>query len=382
MKVGIVVPYFWSFWGGVVEHADHQARALRKLGIETRTVIGYDPPKWKSRFLHPRTARAGSPPLDVVAIGRSVGVPTNGSFANAVLSPQSFFRLRQTLERESFDLLHLHEPAMPIPCIASLVLAETPLVGTFHASGQVPLLSLAKPLFGFLLDRLDYRIAVSEQARQTAQRFFPGSYEIVPNGVLIPPRATATGRRAHVVFIGRHDRRKGLSVLLDGWRSVHRATGARLRIVGADPLAVRLLLRRSRLPSDGIDLLGCLDEARLTEELLTAKALVAPSLGNESFGMVLTRAFACATPVVASDIDGYRAIVTEETGVLVPPGQSDTLADAIISLLAREQQRQQLGEAARSIAEKLYSWDRVASRLAAIYAELFDTGASREEAAA
>ncbi len=110
-------------------------------------------------------------------------------------------------------------------------------------------------------------------------------------------------------------------MLLRAWPEIQRRTGARLRIVGADPLAVRLLLTRARVSDEGIDVLGFLSQEDLTAELLAAKALVAPSLGGESFGMVLTRAFACATPVVASDITGYRDVMTPETGLLVPAGR-------------------------------------------------------------
>jgi phosphatidylinositol alpha-mannosyltransferase len=133
---------------------------------------------------------------------------------------------------------------------------------------------------------------------------------------------------------------------------------------------VRLLLSRLRVPDDGIDVLGFLSQDELTAELLAAKALVAPSLGGESFGMVLTRAFACATPVVASDITGYRDVMTDETGVLVPPGDPDALAEAVVGLLGDEPRRERLGAAARQIAVEHYSWDDIARRLAAIYEEL------------
>jgi phosphatidylinositol alpha-mannosyltransferase len=137
-----------------------------------------------------------------------------------------------------------------------------------------------------------------------------------------------------------------------------------LRVCGADPLAVRLLLTRLRVADTGIDILGFLSQEDLTAELLAAKALVAPSLGGESFGMVLTRAFACATPVVASDISGYRGVMEPEAGLLVPPGEPAALADAIVSLLADEPRREELGRAARMIAQERYSWDRIAQRLA------------------
>ena len=158
-----------------------------------------------------------------------------------------------------------------------------------------------------------------------------------------------------------------MAVLLRAWPEIRRRTGATLRLVGADPLMVRLALTRLGLDDDGIDPLGFLSQEALTEELLRAKALVAPSLGGESFGMVLTRAFACATPVVASDINGYRDVMTDETGLLVPPGDPDALAGAVATLLADEPRRERLGATARTLAQERYSWDDIARRLAAVY---------------
>jgi len=367
VKVGIVVPYSWSFWGAVVEHAELQAAALRDLGVETRTIVGMDPPGSFTRALHPRVGRHEEPPPDTIPLGRSVIVPANGSLPNIVLSPRVVGRMQRVLERERFDLLHLHEPMTPAICTAALALARCPLVATFHASGELSWLKLAKPVWGFLLDRLDRRIAVSEQARATAQRYFPGEYEIVPNGVLVPPRADPGGREHRVVFAGRQEPRKGLQVLLRAWPRIHRETGARLRIVGADPLAVRLLLGRLRMRPEGIDVLGFLSQDELTAELASAKALVAPSLGGESFGMVLTRAFACATPAVASDIPGYREVLTPETSVATPPGDADALAGAVVDLLADEQRRAAFGAAARRLAEEQYAWPHVARRLLDVY---------------
>src|SRR5437868_8567155 len=134
MKVGIVVPYSWSFWGGVVEHAELQAEALRRLGHDTRTIMGNDPPGQFTRVLHPRVGRHGDPPADVIPIGRSVIVPANGTLPNIILSPRAIFRIKRVLEQERFDVLHLHEPMTPVTCISVLALATAPIVATHHAS--------------------------------------------------------------------------------------------------------------------------------------------------------------------------------------------------------------------------------------------------------
>jgi phosphatidylinositol alpha-mannosyltransferase len=333
-------------------------------------VIGNDPPGSFTRVLHPRHGRHGEPPDDVIPVGRSVIVPANGALPNIVLSPRTVTRMKQVLERERFDVLHLHEPMTPIICTAAMAWARCPIVATFHASGGLGWLHVGRPVWGFLMDRIDRRIAVSDAARESASRWFPGQFEVIPNGVLIPEHAEPGGREHRIVFIGRHDPRKGMPVLLRAWPEIYRRTGARLRIVGADPLMVRLALTRAGVEPEGIDSLGFLSQDDLTAELSSAKALVAPSLGGESFGMVLTRAFACATPVVSSDISGYRDVMTDETGVLVPPGEPDKLADAVVGLLADEPRRERFGAAARRLAQERYSWDDIGRRLAEIYREL------------
>ena len=380
MKVGIVVPYSWSFWGGVPEHADHQARALERLGVTARIMIGHDPPGRLTKYLHPRVGRHERPPAHVIPIGRSVIVPANGALPNIVLSPRAVFRMRQVLARERFDLLHVHEPMTPAIGVAALSFARVPLVATFHASGELAWMKLATPVWGFLAERLDHRIAVSQDAADSARRYLPGDYEVIPNGVAMPERADPAGRENRIVFLGRHEPRKGLQVLLRAWPEIRRQTGARLRVLGADPLQVRLLLTRLRVSDDGVDALGFVSERERTEELLKAKAFVAPSLHGESFGMVLTEAFACATPVVASDIPGYRDVMTPETGVLIPANEPHVLAQATVSLLADEPRRQQLGAGARRRA-RAYSWDDIGRRLLAIY-ERVATGSPAALAAA
>ncbi len=381
MKVGIVVPFSWSFWGGVSEHADHQARALRELGHDARLIMGHDPPGRLTKLLHPRAGRHDRPPEYVIPVGRSVIVPANGSLPNIILSPAAIMRMRRVFEQERFDVLHVHEPFTPILSLYALVASPAPIVTTSHASGErMHWYRYARYTWGPMRSRIDYRIAVSERARESAEPQLGGPIEVIPNGVLLPPGADAQGRENRVVFIGRHEPRKGLAVLLRAWPEIHRRTGARLRVVGADPLSVRWLLRRERLGREGVDLLGSISEAALTDELLAAKALCAPSLGRESFGMVLTRAFACATPVVASDIEGYSDVATPETSVLVPPGDVNALETALDELLGDEARRCELGHAARALAEERYGWEGIAQRLVEIYESL--TGARRREAVA
>ena len=370
MKVGIVVPFSWSYWGGVVEHAENQARTLMELGHDARILIGNDPPGLASRLLHPRAGRHEEPPPFVIPVGRTVIVPANFSLSNVCLTPQSMLRMKRAFARERFDVVHVHEPFVPILSLYALEGAPCPIVATCHAAGG-RWWKWGKRFWGQPLeDRIDYRIAVSEPARAAAAAFIDGPFEVIPNGVALPERPSAGGRESHVVFLGRHEPRKGLPVLLRGWPEIHRRTGARLRLMGADPLAVRFLLRRLAVPDAGIDILGVVTAEVRDAELARAKVLVAPSIGSESFGMVLTEAFAAATPVVASDIPGYREVATPDTGIPVPPGDVEALVAATVSLLEDEPRRSALGQRAREIAEERYAWDRIVGRQLEIYAGL------------
>jgi phosphatidyl-myo-inositol alpha-mannosyltransferase len=380
VKIGIVVPFSWSFWGAVVEHAELQAAALEARGHEVRLLMANDPPGQFTRVLHPRVGRHGAPPANVIPVGRSVIVPANGSLPNISLSPRVVFRIRRALTREQFDVLHLHEPMTPAICIAVLSLATEPIVATHHASGELGWMKLGMPAWGFLMDRIDQRIAVSERARESADRWLGGPWEVIPNGVLIPDSADPSSRDHTVVFAGRHEPRKGLQVLLRAWPEIYSRTGATLKVAGADPLAVGLLLARLRVPTDGIEIVGFLSQHELTELLCSAKALIAPSLGGESFGMVLTRAFGCAVPVVASDIEGYREVVTPETAVLTQPGDVESLVDAVEGLLSDEPRRTAMGAAARALAEERYSWPDIAARLEQVYQRVVERAGAKRAA--
>jgi phosphatidyl-myo-inositol alpha-mannosyltransferase len=367
VKIGIVVPFSWSYWGGVVEHSENQANALRARGHDVTILMGNDPPGMLTRFLHPRSGRHGELPPGIIPVGRSVVVPANGSLPNIVLSPRSILRVRDVLREEQFDVVHVHEPMTPAICVAALSFAQCGVVGTWHAAGDLGWMRYGLPVWGFLMDRIEARIAVSRLAAESAERWLNEPFEIVPNGVVIPEHADPTNREHRVVFIGRHDARKGLPVLLRTWPEIRKRTGARLRLIGTDPLQYRLLHTRMRFDDDGIDVLGIVPNEVRDAELAAAKVFVSPALGGESFGMVLVEAFATATPVVASDIPGFADVVTEDAAVLVPPGDEQALADAVCDLLADEDRRVEMGRKARALAEERYSWTDVARRLEAVY---------------
>jgi phosphatidylinositol alpha-mannosyltransferase len=278
--------------------------------------------------------------------------------------------MKRVLAEEQFDVLHLHEPMTPALCVAALSAAQCPIVATHHAHGDLGWMRYALHFWGFLMERIDARIAVSPMAAESANRWLPEDYRVIPNGVLIPEGADPTDRDHTVVFIGRHDQRKGLPVLLRAWPRIHQATGARLRLIGTDPLQYRLLHTRMRFDEAGIDVLGIVPNEVRTHELERAKVSVTPALGGESFGLVIAEAFACATPVVASDIPGYAAVAILEAARLVPPSDPDALADAVIDVLSDEERRIEMGRAARAHAIANYAWDDIARRLEETYLEV------------
>jgi phosphatidylinositol alpha-mannosyltransferase len=365
----------------VQEHADHQARALKKLGVEAKILMGHDPPGRLTKLLHPKEGRHTQPPDYVIPLGRSVIVPANASLPNLILSPPSMLRMRRVFAEERFDVVHVHEPYAPVLSPFALAAADCPLVATCHAAGEsLGWYPMGQRVWGVLMRRIDHRIAVSEAARRAAEAYVGAPIEVVPNGVSLPEAFETGGRNGNLVFIGRNEKRKGLQVLLAAWPAIAAQTDARLRVVGADPLSVRWLARREGLSLDRVDLLGGLSEEELTAELAAASLLVAPALGGESFGMVLTRAFATGTPAVASNIEGYAAVADERSAVLVQPGDPAAVAHAVVGLLTDEPRRSSLGAGARKVAER-YSWDRIAMRLKEIYEDL-GSGRGEERAAA
>ena len=370
MKVGIVVPFSWSFWGGVVDHADNQARVLHQLGVDARILVGNDPPGRLTKFLHPRSGRHERPPDYVIPIGRTVIVPANSSLSNVVLSPSAMIRMRDVLRDQNFDVLHVHEPFAPILSALALVLAECPTVVTCHASGG-RFYPMGRALWGRLIrESLDYRIAVSNQAKLAALPHVQGRFEIIPNGVMLGEEPDFSDRENVVLFVGRHEPRKGLHVLLNAWPEIAAQSGARLRVVGADPLAVRFLMRRLGVSEDSIELLGVVPRDELVRQLSLAKVLVAPSLGGESFGLVIVEAFAAGVPVVASEIPGYDEVINSKTGVLFPPGDQGALIAATVGLLVDEARRQTLGKLARKRVVDCYDWLLIGKRLLEIYKSL------------
>jgi phosphatidylinositol alpha-mannosyltransferase len=319
MRVLLVSPYSLSVFGGVQGQVLGLAHSLRELGVDARVVAPCDGPP---------------PERGIVTVGPSTNFSSNGSVAPiAGGKPVA----RRTLEARRViepDVIHLHEPLVPGPTQTLLLGADEPLVGTFHASysGRVnPWYTMFRPPLKRWLSRLTIRTAVSEEAAEHAQSSFGGDFAVVPNGVDVPYFAKATPwptERRVILFVGRHEPRKGLGVLLDAFADLDR--DAVLWVAGEGPET--RALRRRDLPN--VEWIGCISDDEKARRLRAASVFCAPALGGESFGIVLLEAMAASTAVVASDIDGFHNVArVDRDAILVEPGNAVALCGALQRVL-------------------------------------------------
>jgi len=334
----------------------------------------YDPDDRLARVLH-RGASPQQRPLPdyVIPVGRTFGLPMNGAVSN-LSGPfgETIGVLGRELRSGRYDVVHVHEPNAPVVSWYAAEAARAPVVGTFHTySTSAAVNKLAANFFGVrrLYSKLSARIAVSEAARWTAQRFYGGQYRIVPNGVDLSaarPDHLRPNEEIRLLFVGRAEERKGLPVLLRAFEALRGAgVEARLTVAGPAVEEVEPLL----LEPEGVEIAGPVDEAEKWRLLGQADLLCAPSLGGESFGMVLTEAFASGTPVVASDIAGYRDVARDgKDSVLVPVGDAVALGEALRSLAFDPARRAAMAEAARERAGR-FAWPNVAREVEEVYEE-------------
>jgi phosphatidyl-myo-inositol alpha-mannosyltransferase len=371
VRVALVSPYSYTYPGGVGRHVEALAEELSELGHEVRLLAPYDPDDRLARVSH-RGARPQARPMpdNLVPLGRTMGLPMNGAVSNLAVFPESVGRLGRELRHGGYDLVHIHEPNAPYVSWYATEASKVPAVGTFHTySTSSTVHRFTANLLGArrLYAKLSARIAVSHAAQWTAQRYYGGRYTIVPNGVDLSaatPDHSRPNDELRILFIGRAEERKGLPVLLRAFEAL-RSVGvpARLTVAGPSPEEVEPLL----LDRDGIELAGQVHDAEKWPLLGSADLLCAPSLGGESFGMVLTEAFASGTPVVASDIAGYRDVVSDgRHGVLVPPGDAEALGNALLELASDPERRADMARAARERAER-FAWPNVAREVEAVY---------------
>jgi phosphatidyl-myo-inositol alpha-mannosyltransferase len=380
VRIALVSPYSWTYPGGVTRHIDALAAELSLVGHDPRILAPFDPDDDLSARLHRRARPQRHPvPEGFVSLGRTVGLPANGAVSNMALTPYSVLRLRRELREGGYDVAHIHEPVVPLASWDALCSAgELPLVGTFHTYSENALTNgfAAVPLGGRRrMNRLHARIAVSEAAAWTARRFFGGNYRIVPNGVQLQPwpepepEVARQARELRILFIGQAVQRKGLPVLLSAFEALREHVPATLTLVGAGAAEIAHMT----LEDPGVRALGKVSEEEKLRELRQADVLCAPSLSGESFGMVLTEAFAAATPVIASDIPGYRDVVRGGVdGILVPPGDALALAEALRAFSMDPAGAERMARSARERAER-FAWPHVAAEAADTYEQAIFT---------
>lgn len=307
-------PYSLTIPGGVQGQVLGLGRALRNLGVDARILAPCDGPP---------------PDSAVTPLGNSVPAASNGSMAAIAPDPSAALRTIRALRDEDFDVVNLHEPLAPGPTLTALVFSDDPMVGTFHRSGGSSWYRYFRPLGVWATSRLTVRAAVSSEARDTIAKAFGGTYELVWNGIDVGVYRDAEpwpSEGPTIIFVGRHEPRKGLEVLIEAMRSL--GPDVRLWVASYGPETDRL---RERTAHDQrIEWLGVLSDQEKIRRIRGAQVLCAPSLHGESFGVVLLEGLAAGTPVVASDLAGYRNVVRpQQDALLSPPGDADALAEAL-----------------------------------------------------
>ncbi|HEX6389474.1 MAG TPA: glycosyltransferase, partial [Solirubrobacteraceae bacterium] len=372
MRIALVSPYSWTYPGGVTRHIEALSRELLATGHDVRVLTPFDPPDRLAARLHRGHApepRALDEDL-VIPLGRTVGFPANGAVSNLASTPAVIARMRHELATGGYDVVHLHEPVAPVIGWDALMSTRVPLVGTFHCYSDNVVSNNIANLLGARrrLNRLGVRIAVSEAAAWTGRRFYGGRYRIIPNGVEVPPDPLAlhvpsADTTLRIAFIGQAVERKGLPVLLRAFEALRDHVPATLTLVGVTAEDVAPVLEDQR----GVRALGKVDDDTKHAALREADVLCAPSLGGESFGMVLTEAFAAGVPVVASHIAGYADVVRDGVdGLLVPRGDATALAEALRKLALDPAGRARMAHEAATHAQR-YAWPRVAAEVVEAY---------------
>jgi phosphatidylinositol alpha-mannosyltransferase len=375
MKIALVSPYDFPYPGGVTEHIVALAKGAQKRGHEVHIIAacsGYQNETFPKTHTITR---------------KLTTIPVGGSMARVGLSPLSYDKIKKVLRREIYDVIHLHEPLTP--SITWVVLMQAHLqpqavtIGTFHAYHEQPnwLYAYSQPIFGRFFNKLDSLIAVSGAARNFAQRMFPGDYRLIPNGVDIHRFSKKNGahhssmssdrtEKVTILFVGRLDKRKGFLNLLRAFVKIKPDyPHICLRVVGpfeADACRSYRDLIQAHGVTD-IEFVGYVSPDSLPDVYHTADIFCAPSVGFESFGIVLLEAMAAELPIVATSIVGYRSVITAgNEGLLVPPGQPEQLASALCQLIDNPQQRQMMGRLGRLKAER-YNWDHIVDRVLDVY---------------
>ncbi|MDP8909644.1 MAG: glycosyltransferase family 4 protein [Chloroflexota bacterium] len=364
MKIALVSPYSLQQPGGVPEHVEHLRDEFYRLGHDV-TVMA------------PRGARGGLEVRDgYYGIGRTITIPGNGSRFRITFDVTLYADVKAIMAREQFDIVHLHEPLMPVLPYMVLLNSAAVNVATFHAySGSLAWYTAFKPYMSFVLTRLDGRIAVSPPARDFVSQYFEGPYEIIPNGVdvdrygdHVEPFPWANDGTPRILFVGRFEEsRKGFKYLLRALPLVQQQfPDARLIVVGMGrPERFAGLIERYGIR--GVEFKGFVSLEDKARYYASCDVACVPSTGKESFGYVVVEPMAAGKPVVATDIPGYASVVTPgQDGLLVAPRDPQALALGLVRVLADRELRTRLGSNGRISAQR-FAWPRIAQRVLEVY---------------
>ena len=361
IRIGMVCPYGWDTPGGVQTHIRDLADHLIEEGhyVSVLTPVSDDSVDSANY---------------VVNAGKPISIPVNGSVAKILFGPVASSRAKQWIASEDFDLLHLHEPAIPSLSLLACSAAEGPLVGTFHVSTQKKKAIYAiGPILEPIVEKLTARIAVSELARSTLKDHFDTDAVVIPNGIdgqrYANAKISENYSGGHTVgFIGRFEEsRKGLQVLLDSLAIVSRFIPDVTYLIAGPGESEDFLKRLNPQLRSRIKFLGLLTNEQKMSFLKTVQIYVAPNTGSESFGIILTEALSTGTAVVASDIPAFKAVLENgAAGDLFINGDSADLAKVLVALLRDDQRRKKLAENGKLSAQK-YDWQVVAEQIEHIY---------------
>ena len=365
IKIGFISPYDYASHGGVTDHINKLAAQFKDWGHTVRVVAPCSSPQRVTDD-------------NFIPMGRPVPVPSGGSIARVSFSVWLRPRIKALLQREAFDIIHLHEPMAGFVTLNVLSVASSVNsinIGTFHTNRGTPLYKIGGVRLGMpYFQRLHGRIAVSPSAHKFISRHFPGQYEIIPNGIQADDFANATpfphlnDGMINLLFLGRLEKRKGLKYLLSAYsRLKWDWPNLRLLVVGPgkpDDDSYRIMGERNLAD---VVFVGSVSDQEKARYFKSADIFCSPATGKESFGIVLLEAMAAGTPVVASDIEGYSGVVTHGCeGLLVPPKDDEALACAIRTLLENPDVRARLGSNGYERAQE-FRWDRVADRVMSYY---------------
>jgi phosphatidylinositol alpha-mannosyltransferase len=367
MKIALVSPYDIAHPGGVVNHILALNNQFTKMGHEVRIIAP------ASREITDKDER-------LLPIGKARPFPVRGTTIRISMSLRLASKIKETLEREKFDIIHLHEPFMPMLCSAVLRFSNSVNIGTFHACHGSPGYNFGWPVSTYMLNRrrrkLVGKIAVSKAAMNYAIKYVPGYYNIIPNGIDlehfspgVSPIERFCDGKINILFVGRLEKRKGLNYLLKAYRRIKANTpDIRLIVVGPGTRFRRKYenyVRRSGLKD--VVFTGMVSYNELPRYYKTADIFCSPAIGRESFGIILLEAMAMGKPIVATSIEGYASVVTHgREGLLVPPKDDKELAQALLSLISDEPLRRKMANRGMRTAQN-YDWAKVARRVLDYY---------------